>query len=154
MYKTLCYTQRKMNTVLFLKTFEMQWGWRKGTFIYKYNTMYKHTSRQTEGTNEEPWERRTHLQLGNQTGNGRDRKTSPSAPITSQILKSEFRVVFVCQVQNLLPRERAPRAVFQRFQGYRCTMQDQIFRKYLFFWKRKEHISQLNREVKNETKEA
>lgn len=35
--------------------------------------------------------------------------------------------------------------------GY--TTQDQIFRKYLFL-ERKEHISQLKREVKNETKEA
>lgn len=45
MYKTLCYAQRKMNTVLFLKTFKIQWGQRKGTFIYKYNIMQKYNNR-------------------------------------------------------------------------------------------------------------
>lgn len=65
------------------------------------------------GTIERLWERRAHLWLGNQTMQWRERKTSPSAPATSEIPKSEFRMVFVCQVQNLVPRERAPRAVFQ-----------------------------------------
>lgn len=65
MHKTLCYAQRKMNTVLFLKTFKMQWGQRKGTFIYKYNTMQKYNNRLAQIKNYGKGENREYLQLEN-----------------------------------------------------------------------------------------
>jgi len=60
----------------------------------------------------------------------------------------------VCHIENLFPGKGAPRAVFQSEKlRYGCSLQDQIFRKYLFL-EGKEHVSQLKREVKNETGEA
>lgn len=43
--QNMMYAQRKMDTVLFLKTFKIQGGQRKGTFLYKYNIMHKYNNR-------------------------------------------------------------------------------------------------------------
>lgn len=63
-------------------------------------------------------------------------------------------MVSVCHVENLFPGKGALKAVFQSWKlRYGCSLQDQIFWKYLSL-EGKEHVSQLEREVKNEAREA